>query len=411
MDIPLRDPAFRVVAVHGGAGFHPRSQSLDNEIKRALRSACTRAIAVLGRTEVALRAAAEAITILENDDCLNAGYGSNLTMSGRVECDASLMDGLTGDFGAVGAVSGIKNPITLAHSVLQHTRIPDPLGRIPPMLLVSAGAEEFARTQPEDMTYPPDAMISPRAQLEWRKWKDTLEAAQALALDVSAQTSIAAAACPPQTDGLRDRQDTVGAVVLDAEGALAAGVSSGGLLLKLPGRVGEAAIYGAGCWAMQRTACSVSGNGGLGAGEYITRMSLAKTICEALESAGDEGDTHEILEQVVGRHFCELCRERGEMSPQAGVILLVKENDGNGELKPRLWCAFTTESMAVGYASSLSSKPNVRPSPFHLPGPEGTSPGLIRPSSLSRRQYYAAQRLLPDPNPNLVLLSISPLCR
>ncbi|KAI0358447.1 N-terminal nucleophile aminohydrolase [Trametes cingulata] len=355
MDVTLEDPALRIVAVHGGAGFHPHSQSSDNEIKRALRSACVRAMAALDHSEGALRAAVEAVTILEDEECLNAGYGSNLTVNGTVECDASLMDGSTGDFGAVGAVSGVENPIALAHSVLQYARRPDPLGRIPPMLLVSAGAVEFARTRAANTTCVVDAMISPRAQREWKKWKDMLEAAQNPQAASSVQASGASTVGPPQTDGLHNRQDTVGAVVMDAEGGLAAGVSSGGLLLKLPGRVGEAAIYGAGCWATQRVACSVSG-----AGEYITRMSLARAVCQAVETAGDDGDTHEVLERVVGQDFCRLCRERGETSPQAGVILLVKEHDDEGQLKPRLWCAFTTESMAIGYASSLSPKPTAK---------------------------------------------------
>ncbi|EIW63309.1 N-terminal nucleophile aminohydrolase [Trametes versicolor FP-101664 SS1] len=350
-----KDKPLRIVAVHGGAGFHPRSQSSDGEIKRALRLACARSLAALER-EAALHAVTDAIAVLEDEECLNAGYGSNLTMSGIVECDASLMDGLTRDFGAIGAVSGVKNPIKLAHSVLQYSRTPDLLGRIPPLLLVSAGAQEFARTR--DLACIPDSMISPRAHREWKRWTDALETARhAHPMDTMLETSSAVGLQHPQTDGLHDRQDTVGAIALDAEGNLAAGVSSGGLLLKLPGRVGEAAMYGAGCWATHRVSCSVSG-----AGEDITRASLAKTICSSVEAAGEDGDIHDVLQTVIGHQFHKVCAERGETSPQAGVILLVKEYDDDGQLRPRLWCAFTTESMAIGYASSVSSKPSVRPS-------------------------------------------------
>ncbi|KAH9858714.1 N-terminal nucleophile aminohydrolase [Lenzites betulinus] len=348
--------SLRVVVVHGGAGFHPRPRSSENVTKRALRFACAQALSTAESSGfgTALQGAVEAITVLEDEGSLNAGYGSNLTMNGGVECDASIMDGRSSDFGAIGATSSLKNPIQVALSVLQYSRTPDPLGRIPPLLLVSSGAEDFARTR--GMVCPPEDMVSPRALSEWKKWKDALaNAQQASPAGTTAETSAPLARRPPQVDGLHDRQDTVGAIVLDAEGNLAAGVSSGGLLLKLPGRVGEAAVHGAGCWATYNTACSVSG-----AGEYITRMSLARAICETVEAAGDGEDTHDILQRILGQQFHKLCLERGETSPQAGVILLVKEYDDGGEPRPRLWCAFTTESMAIGYASS-SSKPTVRP--------------------------------------------------
>ncbi|KAI0663510.1 N-terminal nucleophile aminohydrolase [Cubamyces menziesii] len=347
MEIPSENSGspLRIIAVHGGAGFHARSQLSDAEIKKALRMSCARALTVLTRGEKALQGVVEAITVLEDEECLNAGYGSNLTLSGNVECDASVMDGNTGDFGAVGAVRGVKNPVALAHEVLQHSRLPDPLGRIPPLLLVSAGAEDFARIR--GLTCPPESMIAPRATLEWQKWKALLEDAQAATTQASTLAPISCAG------GLRDRQDTVGAVVLDGASLTAAGVSSGGLLLKHPGRIGEAAIYGAGCWATPHIACSVSG-----AGEYITRTALARIVCEAVEAAGDDRDTHSILNTILGEQFHRACLQRGETSPQAGVLLLVKELDDDGHQKPRLWCAFTTESMAIGYASSSSPKPS-----------------------------------------------------
>ncbi|RDX55102.1 N-terminal nucleophile aminohydrolase [Lentinus brumalis] len=340
----------QVVAVHGGAGFHSLSSA--PEVKRALRSACVRAITDgPGSVTSALQAVSAAVAALEDEECLNAGYGSNLTLSGTVECDASIMDGRTGDFGAVGAVPDVQHPIRAAHEVLRYSRKPDPLARIPPLILVSTGASQFVEMQGLERR-PPATMISPRAHQEWKKWRDELEAAQARNGAPDADHPGQAQSVPAQFDGLRNRQDTVGAVVWDAAGDLAAGVSSGGLLLKLPGRVGEAGIYGAGCWATRNAACSVSG-----AGEYITRMSLARAICDAVEAAGDDADTHEVLRQLLETEFYRLCSERGESSPQAGVLLLVKEQDAAGQPKPRLWCAFTTNSMAVGFTTSQSQKP------------------------------------------------------
>ncbi|KAM5531577.1 hypothetical protein V8D89_014746 [Ganoderma adspersum] len=378
----------QIIAIHGGAGFHPKST--DPDVKRALRLACTSSGMAFTRTgETALPMVCGAVSVLEDDQCLNAGCGSNLTLSGTVECDASVMDGNTGDFGAVGSVSDVKNPIRLAHEILRYSRKLDPLGRIPPLLLVSSGASEFAKST--GLQCLPESLITIRARREWADWKSKLDAARSCASSGGPPNSTGQPATSLiHTDGLHDKQDTVGAVAWDAEGHLAAGVSSGGLLLKLPGRIGEAATYGAGCWATPRTACSVSG-----AGEHITRMSLARTICEAIEAAGINEDTHDVLQRVLGGDFLRLCSERGERTPQAGVLLLVKEvrpredsessadidmesdseggkesdnpavcnaGGGGGEssttFKPRLWCAFTTESMAVGYATSLCPKPS-----------------------------------------------------
>ncbi|KAI0706840.1 nucleophile aminohydrolase [Cerioporus squamosus] len=292
----------QIVAVHGGAGFHSHSSA--SEVKRALRSACVRTSADCPRGTSALQAVSAAIAVLEDEECLNAGYGSNLTLSGTVECDASIMDGRTGDFGAVGAVSDVQHPIQVAHEVLRYSRKPDPLARIPPLHL--------------DLS---------RARQEWTKWRGELEAARASSSALYTEHLETTRLVPAQLDGLHNRQDTVGAVVCDAAGDLAAGVSSGGLLLKLPGRVGEAAIYGAGCWATRSVACSVSG-----AGEYITRMSLARTICDAVEAAGDDGDTHELLRRLLETEFYKLCSERGELSPRLGFFCLSKSKTPLGRI-------------------------------------------------------------------------------
>ncbi|KAG8806833.1 hypothetical protein FRC18_005880 [Serendipita sp. 400] len=123
------------IIVHGGAGNHPeRSQK---QVKAALKRACIRAADLLrDASATALDAVEAAIREMEDEECLNAGYGSNLTIDGKVECDAALMEG-RGAFGSIGAVSGIKNPITAGRYVLENGRTTrlHPLGRVPPMLV------------------------------------------------------------------------------------------------------------------------------------------------------------------------------------------------------------------------------------------------------------------------------------
>jgi len=99
-------------------------------------------------------------------------------------------------------------------------------------------------------------------------------------------------------------------------------------------------------------ACSLSG-----AGEYITRFALARSIGEAWDSAGEDTDMHEILQRILMDRFWTPSKNRGEPNPNAGILLLTQEQDDVGLSIARLWCAFTTESMAVAYASSKDAKP------------------------------------------------------
>lgn len=130
------------------------------------------------------------------------------------------------------------------------------------------------------------------------------------------------------------------------------------MLLKYPGRIGEAAIFGAGCWAQQNSdssavqgmACSISG-----AGEYITRSTLARAIGEALEISDEDANAHNILHQILLNRFWTQFQER-DANPNAGILLLTKEQTDSGQSIPRLWCAFTTESMAIAYMSSKDAK-------------------------------------------------------
>ncbi|KAH8107903.1 nucleophile aminohydrolase [Cristinia sonorae] len=339
--------SFYLIAVHGGAGSHAKSEDSVREIKHALRLACKLGLDNLKRGECCLTACEQAITVLEDESCLNAGYGSNLTLEGTVECDAALMDGAAGDFGAVGAVSGVKNPVKVARAILEHGRTVDVLGRVPPLMLVSHGAQNFALRRDIECVVP-GAMVSERSRREWVIWKSRLDTALA--------SRHRPARLEEESSGLHAVQDTVGAISWDSGSSLAAGVSSGGLLLKDAGRVGEAAYHGAGCWAQNTTsrkcgvACSVSGTG-----EYIIRCLVAKRISEAVVTSSED-QTHEALERVLGQ-FHDMCLAHGNNDPNVGVLVLTQSRDEHGMTQPRLWCAFTSESMSVGYASSLDAKP------------------------------------------------------
>lgn len=87
---------------------------------------------ILAKGGNAFDAVVEATVVLEDSLLTNAGFGSNLTWDGTVECDASVMDGARLTFGACGAVPGVKNPILLAKHICDQQQVPLALGRVPP---------------------------------------------------------------------------------------------------------------------------------------------------------------------------------------------------------------------------------------------------------------------------------------
>ena len=277
---------FYFVAIHGGAGYHPPSSDSSN--RRSLRAAISSALTTLttvsssekssgdcspGTRLTALNTATKLIAALEDSSELNAGYGSNLTFDGDVECDAALMDGgasdgcYTGTFGGVGAVRGVRNPVLLARCVLdarrqqQHSNAGLGLGRVPPLLLVGEGAVRFAAER--GVVMQPAEMVTPRARREWEVWRERWEQEQEREREREERRTSVVGDSKDSEVGvdlamLRARQDTVGAVVVQGDaGDVAAGVSrcvyscfheedgwsirwfSGGLLLKPSGRIGE----------------------------------------------------------------------------------------------------------------------------------------------------------------------------
>ncbi|KLO16957.1 N-terminal nucleophile aminohydrolase [Schizopora paradoxa] len=362
----------QVIAVHGGAGYH--SKQSEKVVKHALRSACSKALSNLAKDvqndRKPVTAVGEAIVVLEDDGCLNAGYGSNLTMDGEVECDASIMEGTTEYFGSVGAVTGVKNPIRLASAILENASRPQSLGRVPPIMLVGEGASAFARELRQEIVHPAELKTDESIR-NWRTWKERLERTrESGALE---STNTLTSSVDSNYSGLDDSEshleDTVGAVAISNSG-MAAGVSSGGLLLKYPGRVGEAAIFGAGCFALSPAgndfgvACSVSGTG-----EAIIRSSLAKTLCDAVSSSPD--DIHEAIERTLKDFSRKYVEDPGVV---AGALILTRQFEGEpGPYDCRLWCAFTSQSMAIGYASDKGHKPRA----FVLRQAESSTPKLF----------------------------------
>jgi len=162
------------VGVHIGAGQH--SEARTNLYLEICAAACQAGTDVLRGGGSAVEAAARATIVLEDAGETNAGFGSNLTESGTVEMDAGLMDGSSLLFGAVGAISGVKNPILVARKLVEEQgKGLLPLGRVPPGFLVGEGAKEWA-VRHNIQTIKTENLISDKAAKLYRHYKKKLDA-------------------------------------------------------------------------------------------------------------------------------------------------------------------------------------------------------------------------------------------
>jgi len=219
----------------------------------------------------ALDAVAAAVTALEDDPLFNAGRGSVFTRAGMQEMDACIMDGADRRAGAVAGVFGPRNPVQAARAVMENSRH---------VLLIGEAALAFCREQGVAFCEPGYFHSGAR----WRELQRALEQAERQ---------------PPQ-------YGTVGAVARDRRGNLAAATSTGGMTGKMPGRVGDTPIIGAGTYADNAT-CAVSATGH---GEFFIRHGAAFEIAARLRHAG----------QSLGEAARAVIEELGAASGSGGIV-------------------------------------------------------------------------------------------
>src|SRR6185503_191791 len=208
------------IAVHGGAGTLSRrdtSEEQEQAYRAGLSEALDAGYALLERGAPSLDAAIAAVCVLEDNPLFNAGRGAVLNRDGVAELDASVMDGRTLGAGAVTGLQHVRNPIELARLVMD---------RSPHVMLVGAGAEEFARLQGVEMVSN-EYFRTPARQHQ---------------LERSLRGHVA-------RENELEAFGTVGAVALDSAGNVAAATSTGGMTGKRWGRVGDSPVIGAGTYA------------------------------------------------------------------------------------------------------------------------------------------------------------------
>jgi beta-aspartyl-peptidase (threonine type) len=250
------------IALHTGAGSWARDLKPEDRepLEQSLRTALTLGKDVLAQGGTALDAVEKVVVALEDDPRFNAGKGAVFTRAGTHELDASIMDGKTLRCGAVGGVNSQKNPVKVARLVMERT---------PHILLSGDEADAFgAKNGCEQVTQ--DYFYTEK---RFRQLQEALkkEGLNPLTKPAYPMKDSAASAVEPTSDGLRG---TVGCVALDSHGNVAAATSTGGLSGKMPGRLGDTPIIGAGNYADNKS-CAVSGTG---KGEEFIRHSIAVRV-------------------------------------------------------------------------------------------------------------------------------------
>ena len=292
---PLETAEDCVLAVHGGAGVLSREGNED--VCRAALEAALRAgyEALQQSGATSLDAVTAAICVLEDAPCFNAGKGAAFTRDGRIELDASIMDGAARRAGAVACVTTVKHPIVAARLVMDRGDC---------VMLTGPAADAFAERHGAEIVAPEYF----QTEMRWKMLQEKLSR-----IDVPAA-----------------RFGTVGCVALDANGNLAAGTSTGGMTGKPPGRVGDSPIIGGGTIA-DNASCAVSATGD---GEYFIRAVAAHDIAALVEYRGLS------IAEAARIVIHEKIKPAGG---EGGVIVL--------DCRGRLAMTFSSEGMYRGYVT------------------------------------------------------------
>jgi beta-aspartyl-peptidase (threonine type) len=258
------------IVVHGGAGVIERKDmppATEAAYRAAMKTAIETGAAVLEKGGTSLDAVQATIQYLEDNPLFNAGKGAVFTADGRNELDAAIMDGATLKAGAVAHITTTRHPIAAARAVMEKS---------PAVFLAGPDADKFAAST--GLEEVPNSYFFTE-----QRWQGLVRELKKEGKPIPSRPA-GAPPTPAKPLAMIEPPDahkwgTVGVVALDEAGNIAAGTSTGGLQAKLPGRIGDSPIIGAGTYASNHS-CAVSGTG---TGEYFIRLTVAREICALVE--------------------------------------------------------------------------------------------------------------------------------
>jgi beta-aspartyl-peptidase (threonine type) len=292
--------------LHGGAGALKSPNTDDKTYLEHIKAVLESGREKLQAGMSAIESVAHCASLLEDDELFNAGKGSVLNEQGRVEMDAAIMDGKTVQAGSVAAVSNIRNPIQLATRVMWESEH---------VMLIGEGAMQFAAKlglarQTDEYFHTENRLV---------QWKEARKR-NLIGLDHDIKQY-----APEAAD---EKLGTIGAIAMDVDGNLAAATSTGGVVNKRFGRIGDSPLIGCGVFADNET-CAVSCTG---YGEDFIRTVLAKYASDLV-----------LLRRLNAHQAVQGTMDylRRKVDGRGGMILI--DNKG--------FCAsgFTTEKMIRGW--------------------------------------------------------------
>ena len=262
---------------HGGAGaWRPGTE---DDALDGMRGAVEAGRAVLERGGSALDAVCATVVLLEDNPVFNAGTGGVLNFDGFVELDACVMESTDARAGAVAALKRVKNPILVARKVMEETDH---------VMLAGEGALRFARA----MGFADHDNVTPARRADWESKKKDLVAAMQEGSGRNLRMRQFLRHHPEYAGG------TVGAAAVDRKGVLAAATSTGGVTMKLVGRVGDSPLPGAGNYASHHVAASATGTG-----EFVMRSLATRSISERVEQGAALADAMQAVLEGMRRDY------------------------------------------------------------------------------------------------------------
>ena len=283
------------IVIHGGAGIILKeniSKSKEDSIINKLDEAITRGWELLKNGESSELAVIETIKILEDSSLFNAGKGSVFNSNGKVENDASIMRGNDLNAGASSRTTNVKNPITLAANIMNHSEH---------VFLSGKGAEKFAKERNLEI------VDNEYFHTEFR-YNQLIDKKN------------------------EDKYGTVGCVAIDINGNIVAGTSTGGMTNKKWGRIGDSAIIGSGTYA-NNNSCGISSTG---SGEYFIRTVAAYQVSSLLEY--NNYNLNNAMSKVIHEKI-------GKIGGDGGMIGIDKKSNISMEFNtPGMYRAFVNKN-------------------------------------------------------------------
>ena len=291
----------RIMAQCGGyyiLDFHERAEHVLDVMVDATKSGYH----ILKNNGTAVDAVEKTVSLLEDSEYFNAGYGSLLNVKGEVECDAMIMDGFTLDTGAVMGAQRFKNPVSISRKIMEET---------PHCALTGEGAWEFAQSKGFETCRPKD-LISDDVTTEPEEFETVVK------------------------QHFTGSKDTVTAIALDSYGHFACATSTGGIPGKLKGRIGDAPLVGCGGYANEYGAAGTSGHG-----EALMKMTLAREVVYNMENGQNAQESTKNAVQKLEK------RIRGWGS---AIAIDRKGNFGKATNSPvMLWAQIVDDSVEYGH--------------------------------------------------------------